>query len=1140
MSETVAEKLDARDFRFIAICLLVIAAGAAVTAVLFRRAFPEASIEFRVNRSQARAEAEKFLAERGHRVPGSHFAGRFDVEEEPKVYLERELGLEKASRLYGTTAKVWRWEMRWFRSGVKEEEQVTLTPLGDLVGFQFVRRDDAPGPRPPQAEARARAVEFLASRGLPESDLRLIESTPVSRPQRTDWTFVDERLGLRMGQATVRYETRVSGGEVSAFREFVHVPEAWQRDYKRLRSRNETAGVVATLGLFVTVLAMVVVLVRQIALKDVRWKLVAAFGVVGFVLSLLSAANEIPLTLFQYDTASSLSSHLTNQVLFGVLGAIAVGAGIAFVIAAAEPIYRERLPRQLSLSGLFSSRGVGTKRFFLGILLGYALVAFFFAYQAVFYVVAERFGAWAPADIPYSDMLNTAVPWVTVLLIGFLPAVSEEGISRMFSISLLGRLGAGRFLAVVVPAFLWGFGHSAYPNQPFYIRGVEVGLAGVLIGGLMLRFGVWPLLVWHFTVDAIYTALLMLRSNNGYYVVSGAVSSGILLVPLALSLLLYRRRGGFLPEVGLTNAEAGGPPPSEARPAPAEAVPPVRPLAAGGRLAGIVVAAGLALTFLIPATPASDLASDNTGKARANQLAREFLRANGVSPDEYRVVTYTGTGFAEAEEVREAKPEERGGIPPFSDAAARYVLSRGGLAGFERLASRQLPLALWVTRFFLPEKKEEWKVLVDARRARVIGFINPKEEAAPAGAPPGPEEAMRRALSAAAALGYPAAEYTVVDLGTEVRPKRRDTTVILEAQPPGVGEARPRLTAVFQGSRLSAFLPSVKVPEGFLRDYRKRSPFDWVLFGVKLVGIGSLVGVGLILFLRLVRSPDFRWQSILVPLGLVALLAAAAVANRAPAVFRKYPTEYPLKLFLITAAASLLIAWLGGLLLACGGFVLFSGARPGWVRALRRAGSLPDALLRSGVAAAGLAGISHVSALAAARFPSLFDPDPSLPASLATAVPSLAVLWSAARAAFAVSVAAAVIALAVRRPFFRRPLGAVLGLGALATAALPPHLSAFGEFLASYLPDLAALAWLCFCALFLLADHAAAWVLFGAFAFAGPLAAELLSQGAAPDRAAGWGAIALTAGAAALLIAGRRDEAPSEAPQAPPPLEPVA
>ena len=1125
------ERLDRRDLRFVAACLLVIAAGSAVTAALFRRAFPEASIEFRVNRNQARVLAERLLAERGRDIAHARFAGQFAVDDTAKVYLERELGLEKAGRLYGHDAKIWHWQMRWFRSGVPEEERVTLSPLGELVGFRSVVKEDAPGDRPTQEAARAIAVRFLASRGFLEKDLQPIEATPVSRPNRTDWTFVDERAGVRFADARIRYSTTVSAGRVMGFREFVYVPQAWMRDYERLRSKNEAAGQVATFGLFVTVLAMISVLITKIVRKDVPWRLVGLFGGTAFVLALLSMLNEIPLTIFGYDTASSLSSYLTRNIVLGILGAVATAAGIAIVIAAAEPIYRERFPRQISLSGALSPRGIQTKGFFLSVLLGYALAAFFFAYQAVFYVVAERFGAWAPADVPYSDMLNTAFPWATVLLIGFLPAVSEEGISRMFSISFLDRLGAGRILAVVLPAYIWGFGHSTYPNQPFFIRGLEVGTAGVLIGFLMLRFGVVPLLIWHFTVDAIYTALLLLRSHNAYYVISGAIASGILLLPLVASLVLYLRRGGFATATGLANGDLGFVPP----PAPAERisapVPPVERVR--GRTLAWMGAAALCLlaSFGISDRYAEPLVEDHIGRDAALARAERFLRANGVSPDAWHHVVYQGTGFADDEEVRSEKPQDEGRIPAFSDAAARYVVEKGGPAAFRRLSERELPLAYWVVRFFQPEKKEEWKVLIDARRARVVAFVHPVAEDAPAKPPPPAETARRRAVEAAEKLGYPSARYAVLEVGTETRPKRVDTTVVLQAAEPGIGDAHPRLTAVFHGPSLAAFVSSIRVPEDFLRARRKRSVVEWLLIAVKVVAAGALVGGAVILFLRLVRHPDFRWKAILRPVFWVGLVAAAGLANAGTTLFRQYRTEIPIALFRLGVAVSLAIGLLGILLVAALGFTLFAGARPGWEYALRRLGSLRDAALRASIAAGGALGLTHALHGIASRVPALYDPDPSLPASLPFAIPGLEVLWTAARGTFAVAAMAAAAALALRSELFRTSRGRLIGAATVVLAMLPIDLDSAAGFAADVVPAILMAAWIGACALLLLRDHAAAWVLFGLIAFGGRGVTELLAQPAPADRAAGWVAVGLLVAGGIALLAGRTstEEAPTAA-----------
>jgi hypothetical protein len=1114
------ERFDRKDIRLIVVCLVVIVAGAAITLALFRRAFPEASIEFRVNRNEARTVAEKFLASRGRDVGKHRFAGRFGVEEEPKVYLERELGLEKASAYYGRDAKVWRWEMRWFQSGIKEEERVAITPLGDLAAFESVRKDDAPGPRPTEEEARAIAVKYLASRGL-AGNLKRIESTPVSRPARTDWRFVDERTGFAMGEATVRYLTNVSGNEVAAFHEFVHVPEAWTRDYAKLRSKNNTANLVGNFFLFLTFLAMIVVLITKIVRKDIPWKLVAGFGAVAFLLSLLSTLNGVPLSLYHYDTADPLSGHLAKEIVLGALAAVAIGAFIALVVASAEPIYRERFPGHFSLPGLFSRRGLRSKGFFRGLLLGYAMTAFFFAYQAVFYVVAARFGAWAPAEIPYDDILNTALPWATVLFIGFLPAVLEEGSSRLFSISFLDKLGAGRFVAVVLPAFIWGFNHAAYPNQPFYIRGLEVGFAGVAIGFLMLRFGALPLLVWHFTVDALYTALLLLRSRNAYYVVTGGVSALILLLPLAAALFLYWRRGGFEPAAGLTNGDLGFvPPPPSAAPVREDVVAP-RPVSRPVFAALAVLALFLAASFLLPADPTRRLVQDAAGRARARAVARAFLRANGVAPEKYHEVAYLGTGFADDEDMREANSQDKGGIATYSEGAARYVFAQGGAAGFRKLVASHLPLDFWVVRFFEPEKKEEWKVLVDSRRSRVIAFVNPKDEAAPAASSPTSDEARRRALEAAGKLGYPAGAYSVVDVGTQTRPKRVDTTVVLESRPPGVGQAWPRLRAVFHGARLASFLPSVRIPEDFQRSYRKRLAATWLLVGAKVLAIGGAIGVGFLLFLRIVRRPEFRWKSLLAPVTIVAPVAAAGVANGFPVLFRAYPTQIPLTAFEFSIGVVLLI---GLIVLLCGvgiAFVLFSGARPGWGRA-RLAGSLGDALARAAVAAIGLAGLTRLVGFLAARFPAAFSFDPSLPGSLETAIPAIGPPWAAVRSTIGLAAVVAVLALALRHPFFQKPLGRWLGILMALVAVIPTSFHSSPEFLASFGTPVVVIAYLAAMTCFLLKDHVGAWVLFGAFAFGGRAAAALLSQPAAEDQAAGGFGVALVVIGAIALLAGRR------------------
>ena len=75
------ERFEPADYRFIAICLALLAASVWFTAGNFYRAFPEASIDFRVNRDDAGSQAAGFLADRGYRIAGYRHAARFNFDD---------------------------------------------------------------------------------------------------------------------------------------------------------------------------------------------------------------------------------------------------------------------------------------------------------------------------------------------------------------------------------------------------------------------------------------------------------------------------------------------------------------------------------------------------------------------------------------------------------------------------------------------------------------------------------------------------------------------------------------------------------------------------------------------------------------------------------------------------------------------------------------------------------------------------------------------------------------------------------------------------------------------------------------------------------------------------------------------------
>ena len=301
---------------------------------------------------------------------------------------------------------------------------------------------------------------------------------------------------------------------------------------------------------------MVVVIVMRVRRQDVRWRRAAMVGVVGMALAFLASLNEFPLRGIR------LSHHRFLQQLRRARTAPSAAERAGRGRLAVHPRRRRRTalsrsvrrtdlarqsvpPARTAHEALFPGRDSGR----------HAERRFSSPIRPAFYIVAYKFGAWSPADVPYSDLLNTEFPWLFVLFGGYLPAVSEEFMFRMFAIPFLRKLVRWLPAAVVLAGFIWGFGHAGYPQQPFFIRGVEVGIGGVALGIIMLRWGILPTLVWHYSVDAMYSAMLLLRSHSLYFKLSGAASAGILVVPIVVALVAYWRAAASSRTTGLLNRD---------------------------------------------------------------------------------------------------------------------------------------------------------------------------------------------------------------------------------------------------------------------------------------------------------------------------------------------------------------------------------------------------------------------------------------------------------------------------------------------------------------------------------------------------------------------------------------------------------
>jgi len=896
-----SDRLTSANKRALILWVIAGIAGALFAYKYYFRAFPEASVNFKVSRGEALTRAKQFLSGMGEDAGSYQSAIVFEVNDDAKTYLERELGLAQANQLMSSELNIWYWDVRFFKPQQEEEFHVRVSPAGEIVGYEHKVEEARQGATLDRATAQYDAESFLESKmGVRAGwDLLAEEVDSNKRPNRLDWSFTWEKHGFRAKDAPYRLNVVVQGDKIGGSEEYLKVPEAWERGYKKLRSTNILYNQIALIPyilLMGSALWMGISLWRK---GEADWIGATKLGGLVAGLYFLMQMNQWQSIRASYDTHDSYGSFVALQILLNILMAVGTALTVTLVLPGAEPMYRATQPERLRLNKAFTLRGLQSKEFFSAAVVGLSLAAAHIGFIVAFYMFGAKMGVWAPQDINYSDAVNTSFPWIAGVAIGLLASTSEEFLFRLFAIPFVERLTKSRVLAVILPAFSWSFLHSAYPQEPGYTRGIEVGIIGIVAGMVMLRWGILATLIWHYTVDASLVGLFLVRSNSLYFKISGAVVAAAAVAPLAFSGISYLTRGRFEPDEDLINSAA---PPQDltavtARPTPAAAAGAKRYHALAPAmlylLAMCALGGGLLAWQLKPQSIGSYLKLSVNGKS-ARARADEILRQRGVNPDSY----IHSTLF----------------VPVTDPQVSEFLRQRGGIARVNEIYAKQVPGGLWRIRYFRDSQPEEYAVILKPDGS-LHSVRHTLAEAAPGASLPKDEAVACAEKFLREEKKVDLSQWSLVEAQSDKRPHRTDHTLTWQQNAPldqatasqaSSGHAYARIELAVRGDEVTDYRTYIKIPDDWSRKQEELTlPRMVFSIAIPVVFLGALGITALIIFLKNLRSEEARsipWKriSLWAMWGLAAYVLVFALGNRIPASLGAYITAIPFKVMLAT------------------------------------------------------------------------------------------------------------------------------------------------------------------------------------------------------------------------------------------------
>src|SRR5258706_8512099 len=127
----------------------------------------------------------------------------------------------------------------------------------------------------------------------------------------------------------------------------------------------------------------------------------------------LQNLNDWPHWASSYDTNQPYGNFVATKLTLALLISVLTALTVTLVLPSAEPLYRASQPERMRLSRAFTLRGLRSKEFFSAAVVGGSMASAHVGDVVAVYVVASKYGAWAPQELNFDDSVNTAFPWIS-------------------------------------------------------------------------------------------------------------------------------------------------------------------------------------------------------------------------------------------------------------------------------------------------------------------------------------------------------------------------------------------------------------------------------------------------------------------------------------------------------------------------------------------------------------------------------------------------------------------------------------------------------------------------------------------------------------------------------------------------------